>query len=108
MTTIHAGTFCRGEGRGYLELIFEDAANIDTNRFIALAVLNDGETIPCPLYWPDETETAWRNSVTRRAVLVFPLLDGAGMTLTVSYGTTRNMRCSRIRSTCSSPRSARD
>ena len=85
MTTIHAGTFCRGEGRGYLELIFEDAANIDTNRFIALAVLNDGETIPCPLYWPDETETAWRNSVTRRAVLVFPLLDGAGMTLTVSY-----------------------
>lgn len=85
MTTVHAGTFCRGEGRGYLELILEDAAGIDANRFIALAVLSDGETIPCLLYWPDETETAWRNSTTRKAVLVFPLLDGAGMTLTVSY-----------------------
>ena len=84
MTTIHTGAFCRGEGKGYLELVFEDAIDLDTNRFVALAVLNGGETIPCPLYWQDEIETRWRNSVTRRAVLVFPLLDGTGVTLNVS------------------------
>lgn len=89
MTTIHAGTFCRGEGRGYLELVFEGLTAGDATGLVALAVLNGGETIPCSLYWPDETEAIWKtgdagNGDTRRAVLVFPLLDGAGMTLTIA------------------------
>ncbi|MBW3093268.1 glycosyltransferase family 2 protein [Bifidobacterium sp. 82T10] len=81
--TITAGTFCRGDGKGYLELILEGMEGHETCQYAAYAEIAGGVIIPCSLYWPDEVERTWSAAASRRVVLAFPLLDGTKLALRV-------------------------
>lgn len=79
---ITVDTICRGNGRGYLELVFEGVSENYLSQIRAVYEAESSQlTIPCGVYPSNPGADMWREKNQIHAVVVFPLLDGTDCTI---------------------------